>query len=133
MNTPKSNLLSCLKFRNKNTVRIEEYVYLQESVQNNQKNLHELKELLTGMRKTLRDKENELERLSSKENEFVEQIKTLNKENVCLKEKITQKNEEVNKLRQEELFKVKAQEDSFSDVELVKYKEVSHLAPIIQF
>jgi predicted nuclease with TOPRIM domain len=114
-------------------VRIEEYIYLQESVQNNQKNLHELKELLTGMRKTLRDKENELERLSSKENEFVEQIKTLNKENVCLKEKITQKNEEVNKLRQEELFKVKAQEDSFSDVELVKYKEVSHLAPIIQF
>ena len=133
MSTPKSNLLSCLKFRNKSTVRIEEYVYLQESVQNNQKNLHELKELLTGMRKTLRDKEDELERLSSKENEFVEQIKTLNKENVCLKEKITQKNEEVNKLRQEELFKVKAQEDSFSDVELVKYKEVSHLAPIIQF
>lgn len=102
-------------------------------MQNNQKNLHELKELLTEMRNTLKAKESELERLSSKENEFVEQIKTLNKENVCLKEKITKKNEEVNKLRQDELFKVKAHEESFSDVELVKYKEVAHLAPIIQF
>lgn len=102
--------------RNKEYVRQEEYTFLQENLQTSQEQLEDLKDIITKMKTVIHEKDTEIERISSlKESDMVQQISTLNK------------------LRQIELDKFREQEESFSDVELVKLKEISHLAPKILF
>lgn len=41
--------------------------------------------------------------------------------------------EDKKSLSKEEFYKFLAREDSFSDIELVKLKDLAHVAPIIEF
>jgi len=80
------------------------------------------------------NKEEALKLFTEKENDFVKKIESLKKENASLLEKIGQKQEEIkSQVKRDEFYKFLEREDSFSDVELVKIKDLSHLACTIEF
>lgn len=86
------------------------------------------------MNKNLNEKEQELKKMQDKESEYVKKIEALNKENEFLKVQDEAKNKnESKKTKRDEFYEFLAKEDSFSDVELVKLKDLSHLAPTIEF
>jgi predicted nuclease with TOPRIM domain len=64
---------------------------LQETIESNQAQLLELTEVISNLKKTLAKKQEVIDRVHTKESEFVEQIKTLKDEKFILKEKVGQK------------------------------------------
>ena len=71
---------------------------MQETIESNQAQLLELTDVISNLKKTLAQKQEVIDRVHTKETEFVEQIKTLKDENFSLKEKVAQTTEQVNQI-----------------------------------
>lgn len=103
-------------------VRQEEYDFLHESLQNSQSQLEDLKDVIVKLQSVIQEKNVVIEHLNS-------QSKPMEVE----KSESDIQNETYQNLRKRELEKFRQREDSFVDLELVKLKEVAHLAPQVEF
>lgn len=105
-----------------------------ESISKNQNQLLSLKGIITEISKNLQNKNDEVKKHLEKESEFMRKIESLRKENDHLRERIGQSQKEISsKTKRDEFYEFLAREDSFSDVELVKLKDLAHLASSIEF
>lgn len=64
------------KEKNRNLIRLEEYNFLQETIESNQGQLNQLKKMVQTMKDTLAEKQKYIEKMTHSQDEYIIQIQT---------------------------------------------------------